>query len=93
MHWAVGLAAWWADAKAGLMVEKTAATLVGPPAVYWAARTVGALEVPMAVLLVARSDLSAQRSAGKWAAKRAVKMVALLAGPMVHRTADSKAER
>lgn len=71
MHWADGLAAWWADEKAGLMAEKTAVTLVGPTAVCWAARTVGTLEVPMAVLLVAQSGWSVERWADKWAALRA----------------------
>lgn len=71
VHWAVGSAAGWADAKAGLMAEKRAATLVGPTAVCWAARTVGTLEVPMAVLLVAQSGWSVERWAGKWAALRA----------------------
>ena len=71
MHSAGGLAAWWADAKAEMMAEKRAATLVGPTAVCWAARTVGTLEVPMAVLLVAQSGWSVGRWAGKWVALRA----------------------
>lgn len=68
VHWADGLAAWWADAKAGQMAEKRAATSVEPTAVCWAARRVGTLGIPMAVLLVAQSGWSVERWAGKLAA-------------------------